>query len=141
MVCVEDALDGLKWAENIGGKKALFERSNNNLRAIENWVYKTAWIDFLAETPEIRSNTSVCLSIVDQWFCGLSKDQKALIPKKIDALLESENVAYDINGYRDAPPGLRIWAGATISTQDLHKLFPWLEWAYASVKAELMELK
>ncbi|MEE2654571.1 MAG: phosphoserine transaminase [Pseudomonadota bacterium] len=141
MVCVEDALDGLKWAEEIGGKKALFERSNNNLRAIENWVYKTAWIGFLAETPEIRSNTSVCLSIIDQWFCNLSKDQKALIPKKIDALLESENVAYDINGYRDAPPGLRIWAGATISTQDLQKLFPWLEWAYASVKAELMELE
>ena len=139
MVCVEDALDGLKWAESIGGAKSLIDRSNDNLRVISNWVDNTAWVDFLAATPEIRSSTSVCLSIVDSWFQGLPEHVKASIPKKIDALLEFENVAYDINGYRDAPPGLRIWAGSTVETNDLQDLFPWLDWAYRSVKAELTE--
>ena len=139
MVCVEDALDGLKWAESIGGAKSLIDRSNDNLRVISNWVDNTAWVDFLAATPEIRSSTSVCLSIVDSWFQGLPENVKASVPKKIDALLEFENVAYDINGYRDAPPGLRIWAGSTVETNDLQDLFPWLDWAYRSVKAELTE--
>ena len=139
MVCVEDALDGLKWAETIGGAKSLIERSNANLRVISNWVDNTAWVDFLAVTPEIRSNTSVCLSIVDSWFHELPEHVKATVPKKIDALLEFENAAYDINGYRDAPPGLRIWAGSTVETDDLQDLFPWLDWAYGSVKAELTE--
>ena len=137
MVCVEDALDGLKWAESIGGAQSLIERSNANLRAISDWVDNTAWVEFLAADPEIRSNTSVCLSIVDGWFHELPESIKATVPKKIDALLEIENVAYDINGYRDAPPGLRIWAGSTVETNDLQDLFPWLDWAFSSVKAEL----
>ena len=137
MVCVEDALDGLKWAESIGGAQSLIERSNANLRAISDWVDNTAWVEFLAADPEIRSNTSVCLSIVDGWFHELPESIKATVPKKIDALLEIENVAYDINGYRDAPPGLRIWAGSTVETDDLQDLFPWLDWAFSSVKAEL----
>ena len=137
MVCVEDALDGLKWAESIGGAQSLIERSNANLRAISDWVDNTAWVEFLAANPEIRSNTSVCLSIVDGWFNELPESIKAIVPKKIDALLEIENVAYDINGYRDAPPGLRIWAGSTVETDDLQDLFPWLDWAFSSVKAEL----
>ena len=127
MVCVEDALDGLKWADSIGGASALLARSSANLTAIENWVARTDWVSFLAADPVSRSCTSVCLSIVDPWFLGLAPDTQAAIPKKIDALLEKENVAYDINGYRDAPPGLRIWAGATVETEDLEALFPWLD--------------
>jgi phosphoserine aminotransferase len=137
MVCVEDALDGLKWAESIGGAEALISRSENNLNAISRWVNDTQWVDFLAVVPEFRSSTSVCLSIIDPWFLDLAFDVRASIPKRIDAILEKEKVAYDINGYRDAPPGLRIWAGSTVETQDLLDLFPWLDWAFASVKAEL----
>ena len=137
--CVEDALDGLKWAESIGGAEALISRSDINLNAIAHWVGNTEWTEFLAITPEIRSNTSVCLKIVDPWFLGLPAEVQASVPKKIDAILEKENVAYDINGYRDAPPGLRIWAGSTVETQNLQELFPWLDWAFASVKAELTE--
>lgn len=137
MVCVEDALDGLKWAESIGGAAALIARSGANLAAIENWVARTEWVSFLAADPASRSCTSVCLSIVDPWFLGLAPDAQAAIPKKIDALLEKEDVAYDINGYRDAPPGLRIWAGATVETDDLEALFPWLDWAFATAKADV----
>ena len=136
MLCVEDALDGLKWAEKIGGSKALFERAHSNLNAISDWVNDTEWVEFLAEDPDTRSNTSVCLRIVDQWFCELSKGEQKQITKRIESLLENEKVAYDINGYRDSPPGLRIWSGATISKQDLKILFPWLDWAYATVKAK-----
>ena len=137
MVCVEDALDGLKWAESIGGTSALLARSNANLAAIEHWVARTDWVSFLASDPASRSCTSVCLSIVDPWFLGLAPDAQAAVPKKIDALLEKKHVAYDINGYRDAPPGLRIWAGATVETDDLEALFPWLDWAFASAKADV----
>ena len=138
MVCVEDALDGLTWAESIGGAAALLARSNDNLAAIEDWVAQTDWVSFLASDPANRSCTSVCLSIVDPWFLSLAPDGQAAIPKKIDALLEKEDVAYDINGYRDAPPGLRIWAGATIETDDLVALFPWLDWAFASAKGNVV---
>jgi phosphoserine aminotransferase len=138
MVCVEDALDGLKWAESIGGAAGLAARSNANLAAIENWVGQTNWVSFLASDPASRSCTSVCLSIVDPWFLGLSSEVQAAIPKRMDALLEKEDVAYDINGYRDAPPGLRIWAGATVETDDLEALFPWLDWAFSVVKAEVV---
>jgi phosphoserine aminotransferase len=137
MLCVEDALDGLKWAESIGGGAALAARSEANLAAIAGWVARTPWVEFLAADPKIRSCTSVCLSIVDPWFAALSAAQQAAIPKRMDALLEAEGVAYDINGYRDAPPGLRVWAGATVETADLDALFRWLDWAFATAKAEL----
>ena len=137
MVCVEDALDGLAWAEGLGGLPVLVGRCDANLAAMAAWVDRTAWVGFLAEDPAIRSSTSVCFRIVDPWFAGLDAAAQASVPKKIDALLESEGAAYDINGYRDAPPGLRIWAGATVETADLEALFPWLDWAYATVKAEL----
>ena len=101
------------------------------------YLVDTDWVGFLAEDPAIRSSTSVCLKIVDPWCEGLDEATQASVPKKIDALLEAENAAYDINGYRAAPPGLRIWAGATVETADLEALFPWLDWAYATVKAEL----
>ena len=137
MLCVEDALDGLKWGESVGGAAALAARSEGNLARIAAWVQRTPWVDFLARDPKTRSCTSVCLSIVDPWFTALPAERQAGIPKRIEALLEAEGVAYDINGYRDAPPGLRIWAGATVESADLEALFPWLDWAFATAKAEL----
>jgi len=136
MLCVEDALDGLKWGEQQGGLKALIARSNANLKAIEVWVKKAGWIDFLAETPETRSNTSVCLKITDPWYASLSPEEQEKGAKKIASLLEAEGVAYDIGSYRDAPAGLRIWAGATVETGDIEALLPWIDWAYGQVKEE-----
>lgn len=134
MMCVEDALDGLRWAQSIGGLKALIARSQSNLKALENWVANTPWIDFLAEHADIRSNTSICLKIVDPWYQALSPKQQEEGAKKIASLLEKEGVAYDIGAYRDAPPGLRIWGGATVETTDIEALLPWLEWAWLEVK-------
>jgi phosphoserine aminotransferase len=136
MLCVEDAIDGLKWGEQIGGLKTLFTRSNANLKAIENWVKKAGWIDFLAENADIRSNTSVCLKIVDPWYSSLPTEEQEKGAKKIASLLEAEGVAYDIGSYRDAPAGLRIWAGATVETSDIEALLPWIDWAYAQIKSE-----
>ncbi len=135
MLCVEDALDGLKWGERIGGLKALVARSQANLKAIEDWSVQAGWIGFLAEKAETRSNTSVCLKITDPWYSGLSAEEQEQGAKKIASLLEAEGVAYDIGAHRDAPAGLRIWAGATVETSDLKALFPWLDWAWNEVKA------
>ncbi|MEK9683238.1 MAG: phosphoserine transaminase [Rhodospirillaceae bacterium] len=137
MICVEDALDGLRWGQMIGGLEGLIGRSRSNLDVIAKWVGQTNWIDFLAKDPAIRSNTSVCLSIIDPWFLDLEPAEKALVPKEIERILGNEKVAFDINGYRDAPPGLRIWAGATVESSDLEALFPWLDWAYSQVKDEV----
>ncbi len=134
MLCVEDALDGLKWAERIGGLKALIARSEANLAAIEAWVARAGWLGFLAEDKAIRSCTSVCLKITDPAVRKLDAEGQAAVPKKLVAALEAEKVAYDIDAYRDAPPGLRIWAGATVEQRDLEALFPWLDWAYAQVR-------
>lgn len=135
MIAVEDALDGLKWAEAVGGLSKLIGRSSANMAAIEAWVAKSPWIGFLAEDKAIRSNTSVCFKVVDPWFTSLSDDEQAAGAKKIASLLEKEHVAYDIGAYRDAPTGFRIWAGATVETSDLEALFPWLDWAYNEVKS------
>ncbi len=137
MLCVEDALDGLIWAESIGGLPGLIRRSEANLKAIANWVEQSSWADFLAEKPETRSCTSICLKIVDSWFNSLNSEEQAQCAKKVAKLLEKQQVAYDIASYRAAPPGLRIWGGATVETEDIEALLPWLDWAYASVKAEL----
>jgi phosphoserine aminotransferase len=134
MLCVEDALDGLKWAESIGGLKALVARSEGNLAAIGAWVAKTPWIEFLAAELKTRSCTSVCLSFADPEVVKLPAEGQAELAKQLTGLLESEGVAFDIGAYRDAPPGLRIWAGATIERSDLEALFPWLDWAYGSVR-------
>lgn len=134
MICVEDALDGLKWAERIGGLPALVERAERNLAAIASWAGE--WADFLAAEPSWRSSTSVCLKIADPWFAALDPDAQRKVPARIDALLAAEGAAYDVNAYRDAPPGLRVWAGATVETSDLEDLFPWLDWAYSVAKAE-----
>ncbi len=136
MLCVEDVLGALKWADKIGGGETLILRSGNNLKAISDWVDSTPWVDFLATSKSFRSSTSVCLKIVDPWFLSLGESLQAKIPKEIDSMLEEQGVAFDINGYRDAPPGLRIWAGSTIETEDLKDLFPWLDWAFSSVKVK-----
>ena len=134
MLCVEDALDGLRWAEEIGGLAALTSRTAANMAAIEGWVGATPWVDFLAAAPETRSPTSVCLRIVDPWFERLDGAGKADVPRRIEAVLEDEGVACDIAGHRDAPPGLRLWAGPTVETADLEALFAWLDWAYARIR-------
>lgn len=134
MIAVEDALDGLKWAESIGGLRALIARSNANLAVIEDWIEESMWCDFLAENKSIRSNTSVCLKVKDPAFVALDDKAQEEALKKMVKLLDGEGVAYDIGGYRDAPAGLRIWAGATVETPDVEALLPWLDWAYAQVK-------
>ena len=134
MLCVEDALDGLKWAESIGGLEALIQRSNSNLEAIANWVDQTDWIDFLAEDPDTRSNTSICLKIVAPWYLSLDPDQQAEKAKKLVHLLDQEGVAYDVGSYRDAPPGIRIWGGATVETDSIKALIPWIEWAFTEIQ-------
>jgi phosphoserine aminotransferase len=134
MLCVEDALDGLKWAESIGGLKALIQRSEANLATIARWVEGSSWARFLAEDPACRSCTSVCIAIADPWFAGLAADAKTAAVKQLAGLLETEGVAFDTAGHRDAPPHLRIWAGATIETSDIEALLPWLDWAYGEVR-------
>jgi len=134
MLVIEDALDGLRWAAGIGGLPELIRRSEANLAAVAAWVERTPWVDFLAEDPRTRSCTSICLKIVDPWFTGLEAEERAQVAKKVTSLLETEDVAYDIAPYREAPPGIRIWGGATVEKSDLEALFPWLDWAYAEVK-------
>jgi phosphoserine aminotransferase len=135
MLAVEDAIDGLRWAESVGGVDGLIKRSEANLSAIARWVGQTPWVDFLAEKPETRSCTSICLKIVDPWFTAQSEEAQAEIAKKLASSLDSEKVAFDIAAYRSAPPGLRIWGGATVEGSDIGALLPWLDWAYAQLKA------
>ncbi|HCP01258.1 MAG TPA: hypothetical protein DIT35_07175 [Rhodospirillaceae bacterium] len=135
MICVEDHLDALDWSRDIGGIDALIGRSNENFGVIDTWISQSGWAAFLADDPALRSTTSVCLKIVDEWFTALSLDEQAAIAKAVAGLLDTEGVAYDIGGYRDAPPGLRIWAGATVEKSDLATLMPWLDWAFETVKA------
>ncbi len=137
MLCVEDALDGLRWAEGVGGLDALVARSEANLAAIAEWVGRSEWAAFLAATPESRSCTSICLRIASPWFVALAPAQQAAAAKRMAASLEREGVAFDIASYRDAPPGLRIWGGATVETADIVALLPWLDWAYADTAAVL----
>ena len=140
MLCVEDQLDALQWAQDIGGLDALFARTQANLAAMTDWVAQSDWADFLAADPAYRSSTSVCLKITDPWFEAMDDDGQRRAAKQVAAELESENVANDIAGYRDAPPGLRIWCGATVDTADVVALLPWLDWAYTAVKAEAVPI-
>jgi len=135
MLAVEDYIDALKWAETVGGLKGMIARSNASLAAIADWVATSDWAAFLAKDEAIRSNTSVCLKVVDPWFEALSPEAKADAAKKIASTLDKEGVAFDLGAYRDAPPGLRIWCGATVETADIKALLPWLDWAWAKVKA------
>jgi phosphoserine aminotransferase len=138
MLAVEDAVDALKWAEQIGGLPEMQRRADANLAVLAEWVEKTAWVDFLAASADIRSNTSVCLKVVDPRIAALSDDVQADFAKKLASILEKEGVALDIGGYRDAPAGLRIWCGATVEASDLDALTPWLDWAFVTVSAELL---
>ncbi|WP_395671890.1 phosphoserine transaminase [Phenylobacterium sp.] len=137
MLCVEDAIDALKWGAKIGGLAEMQRRADANLAALDAWVAKTGWVEFLAADPASRSNTSVCLKVVDTRVTALPADAQADFAKKLASVLEKEGVALDVGGYRDAPPGLRIWCGATVETSDVEALTPWLDWAFATVAAEL----
>ncbi|MCH2548541.1 MAG: phosphoserine transaminase [Alphaproteobacteria bacterium] len=139
MLCVEDQLDALSWARSIGGLPALISRCDKNLNILSEWVSKSDWVEFLAEEKNCRSSTSVCLKIIDPWFRNLSEEKRAKAASSIASLLESEKVAYDINAYRSAPPGLRIWAGATVESENLKALVPWLDWAYLEVKSDFQD--
>ena len=136
MLCVEDALDSLRWAESVGGLLGLIARSESNLAAIADWVARSDWIDFLAEEADTRSCTSICLKLAAPWVAALPREAQWVIARRVAALLEGEGVAYDIAAHRDSPPGLRIWTGATIETVNVAALLPWLDWAYATVAAE-----
>jgi phosphoserine aminotransferase len=134
MLCVEDYLDTLAWAESIGGLDELIARSNRNARAVTDWVERTPWIDFLATRAETRSNTSICLRVVDAEITSRAHEDQAAFAAKIAKLLETEGVAFDIGAYRAAPPGLRLWCGATVETGDLQAVLPWLDWAFATLR-------
>jgi phosphoserine aminotransferase len=137
MLAVEDALDGLRWAERIGGLPALIARSEANLAVIARWAEATPWVDFLAADPRTRSSTSICLKITDPAVAALPESGQATFVKQLTKLLEEEGVAYDIAGYRDAPPGLRLWGGATVETADLLCLTEWLDWAFEQTSTAL----
>jgi phosphoserine aminotransferase len=137
MLCVEDYLDALEWAKSAGGLSALRARADSNTRVISEWVSRAKWIDFLAGDPAIRSNTSVCLKVVDPAITMLAADAQAAFVKGIAAALDKEGVAFDIDAYRDAPPGLRIWCGSTVERADVEALTLWLDWAYAKAKDAL----
>ncbi|MEP3428102.1 MAG: phosphoserine transaminase [Roseibium sp.] len=139
MLCVEDYIDALKWSESLGGLSGLTGRADANLAVLANWVEQTDWVDFLAVDPTTRSNTSVCLKVVDPDVQALAVDQQAAFAKAMVNLLDSEGIAYDIGAYRDAPSGLRIWAGATIEVSDLSALTAWLDWAFRREKAKLLQ--
>jgi phosphoserine aminotransferase len=139
MLCLEDYLDTLEWAKSVGGLPALRARADANARVIAEWVERTKWIDFLARDPASRSNTSVCLKVVDPAIGRLAPEAQAAFVKGIAAALEKEGVAYDIDAYRDAPPGLRIWCGSTVERADVEALTQWLDWAYAKAKNALAE--
>ena len=137
MLCVEDVIDALEWAQGIGGLSAMRARADANLAVLADWVAKTPWVAFLAADPATRSNTSVCLKVVDPRVTALPADAQADFAKTLASRLEKEGAALDVGGYRDAPPGLRIWCGATVETADVAALVPWLDWAFETAAAGL----
>ena len=139
MLCVEDYLDALNWSKSIGGLDALIARADANAAVIDRFVQKSTWLGHLAVEPETRSNTSVCLSIVDPEIAALDADGQAAFAKALVSVLDKEGIAFDIGHYRDAPPGLRIWCGATVETADVEALMPWLDWAFSAQKAALKQ--
>jgi phosphoserine aminotransferase len=137
MLCLEDYLDALDWIGSVGGLEGTIARSDANAAVLSSWVERTAWVDFLARAPETRSNTSVCLKIVDPDLAALPPEKRDAVPAAMAALLDAEDAAKDIASHRAAPPGLRIWAGATVERSDVELLLPWLDWAFAEVKRAL----
>ena len=138
MLCVEDAIDGLRWALSLGGLTQLIRRSEQNLRIVAEWVESSSWAGFLAKDPANRSCTSICLRFTDSDVTALPEEAQAAFAKKLSALLEKEEAAFDAGSYRDAPPGLRLWGGATVENEDMEAVLPWLDWAFATVKAEVL---
>jgi phosphoserine aminotransferase len=132
MLCVEDALDSLRWAESVGGLEALVARAEGNLACVGAWVEQTPWLEFLAEDPATRSCTSIQLQITDPWFLGLSPELRFKTVRSMTARIEAEGAGYDLASHRDSPPGIRIWAGATVETSDVEALLPWFDWAWAA---------
>ncbi|MDR6304147.1 phosphoserine aminotransferase [Nitrobacter vulgaris] len=137
MLCVEDYLDALNWGKSVGGLKGMIARADANTKVLSDWVAKTPWIDFLAKDPAIRSNTSVCLKVVDSTITSLPPESQADFAKKLVGAIEKEGAGYDFGYYRDAPPGLRIWCGATVEASDVALLTQWIDWAFAEAKASL----
>ncbi len=137
MLCVEDAIDGLRWAEQVGGLRGMIARSDANLAAVARFVAKSDWVEFLAGDPATRSTTAICLKIVAPWFTALSAEKQAQAVKSLVGLIEREGAGYDLAGYRDAPAGLRIWGGATVETGDIEALLPWLDWALGEIAAQI----
>ncbi len=138
MLCVEDAIDGLRWSLSLGGLTQLIRRSEQNLRIVADWVEASSWAGFLAKELATRSCTSICLRFTDPEVTALTEEAQAAFAKKLSALLEKEEAAFDAGSYRDAPPGLRLWGGATVENEDMEAVLPWLDWAFATVKAEMI---
>jgi phosphoserine aminotransferase len=139
MLCLEDYLDALDWIESVGGLRGTIARSDANAAVLSAWVERTDWVDFLARVPETRSNTSVCLKIVDPDLGALPPEKRDAVPAAIAALLDAEDAAKDIASHRAAPPDLRIWTGATVERSDVEALLPWLDWAFAEVKGAVLK--
>jgi len=135
LLATEDYIDALEWAQAMGGRKAMFERADANAKIVLDWIEATPWLRNMVADPAKRTNTGVCFVFQGEWYDQLPDDEKAAVPKKIVKLLEDRDVGYDFNGYRDAPPSLRIWCGGTVEQEDLKRLLPWIEWAYEQVKA------
>jgi len=137
LLATEDYIASLEWAKSIGGLVELHARSDRNAQTVFDWIEATPWIRNMVDDPAKRTNTGVCMVFQGDWYDGLSDDDQAAVPAKIAGMLDSMDIAYDFNGYRDAPPSLRIWCGSTVEQEDIARLLPWIEWAYAQVKAEL----
>jgi phosphoserine aminotransferase len=140
MLCVEDALDSLRWMESIGGKAETIRRSTASLKAVADWVEETPWATFMAETPETRSSTSICIGYADPDLQALPEDELRAFSKALAARLETDGIAFDTNNHRDAPPSLRIWGGATVEPDDIAALLPWLDWSFHKTKADLKKV-
>ena len=135
MLPTEDYILALQWAQALGGRKAMFECADANARMVTDWIEATPWLRNMASDPAQQTNTGVCMVFQGEWYDSLSEEDKAGVPKKIAAKLEALDVGYDFNGYRDAPPGLRIWCGGSVEAEDVRRLLPWIEWAYEELKA------
>ena len=139
MLSVEDILDGLGWAESIGGLPSLISRSEKNLEIVTKWILESDWSSFLAKEPITRSSTSICISISEEWFRNLALVKQATFCKRVTNLLEAERVGHDIAAHRESPPGFRIWGGPTVENDDIAAFLPWLDWAVAKVRPEFVK--
>ncbi|KLE35004.1 phosphoserine transaminase [Aurantiacibacter luteus] len=135
MLATEDYIVSLEWAQSIGGRQAMFERADANAKIVTDWIEATPWLRNMVPDPAQRTNTGVCMVFQGDWYESLSPDDQAAVPKNIASKLEALDVGYDFNGYRDAPPSLRIWCGGSVEQEDIKRLLPWIEWAYAEAQA------